>query len=103
MGASNADAAARRATRRRRLRETAAVIALLLAGLVVLAAAGDAELAIGIGVGLCGLAGVGAMSFVFYEVGLSEDRARARGWRGPYDRAEPPTAPPRRVWWSRRR
>jgi hypothetical protein len=66
------------------------VAVLLLVGAVIVAAARDSVLASAIGWGVCGLAGVAAISLVFYEVGLGEDRDRARGWRGPYERSEPP-------------
>jgi hypothetical protein len=33
-----------------------------------------------------GVAVVLAVSLVFLEIGLGEDRDRARGWKGPYDR-----------------
>jgi hypothetical protein len=75
-----------RATRRRRRLECAAVAALLVAGAIVLALAGDSDAANTVGYVVFGLAGVVAISLVFYEIGLGEDRDRARGWRGPYDR-----------------
>jgi hypothetical protein len=80
----------RRAERRRRRRETSVVAVLLLVGAVIVAAARDSVLASAIGWGVCGLAGVAAISLVFYEIGLGEDRDRARGWRGPYEQSEPP-------------
>jgi hypothetical protein len=52
-------------------------------------------------VALIGVGLVGLVSLVFMEIGLSEDRARERGWRGPYDdlgepgeAAEEPAEPP---------
>ena len=75
-----------RATRRRRRLECAAVVALLVAGAIVLALAGDSTVADAVGYVVFGIAGVVAMALVFYEIGLGEDRDRARGWRGPYDR-----------------
>jgi hypothetical protein len=78
-----------RAERRRRRREAGVVAALLLVGVVIVATAGDSILAGAIGWGVCGLAGVAAISLVFYEIGLGEERDRARGGRGPYDRGEP--------------
>ena len=63
------------------------LLGLLVAGVVVLAVAGDAKLALAIGFAGVGVAVVLLVSLVFYEVGRSEDRARAaergRGRRPP--------------------
>jgi uncharacterized membrane protein YuzA (DUF378 family) len=80
------DQAEARATRRRRWLECAAVVALLVAGAIVLALAGDSTAADAVGYVVFGIAGVVAVALVFYEIGLGEERDRARGWRGPYDR-----------------
>ena len=53
-----------------------ALVALAVVGLVVVLAADDTALD-AIGVGLTGVAVVGAVSLAFYAVGRSEDRARA--------------------------
>ena len=75
-----------RATRRRRRVECASVAVLLVVGAVVLALAGDSTAANTAAYVVFGIAGVVAMALVFYEIGLGEERDRARGWRGPYDR-----------------
>jgi ABC-type transport system involved in cytochrome bd biosynthesis fused ATPase/permease subunit len=53
------------------------VIALLLAGVVALLVGGDSTLVLAIGVAAIGVALVLLVSLLFYEVGRSEDRARA--------------------------
>jgi hypothetical protein len=44
----------------------------------------------------------GALLLVFYEVGLSEDQARARAERGSRGRRRPPPPPHARSNWRRR-
>jgi hypothetical protein len=53
------------------------MFALLAAGAVVLLVAGDATLALAIGLAAIGVALVLLVSLFFYEIGRSEDRARA--------------------------
>ncbi|MDQ3849477.1 MAG: hypothetical protein M3296_02520 [Actinomycetota bacterium] len=53
------------------------VLAPLVAGLVVLVLAGGSAVGTAVGAGSIGIAAVLAISLVFYEVGRSEDRARA--------------------------
>jgi ABC-type transport system involved in cytochrome bd biosynthesis fused ATPase/permease subunit len=53
------------------------LLALLVAGVVALVAGGDATLVLALGVGAIGVALVLLVSLFFYEVGRSEDRARA--------------------------
>jgi ABC-type transport system involved in cytochrome bd biosynthesis fused ATPase/permease subunit len=53
------------------------VLALLLAGVVALLLGGDSTLVLALGVGAIGVALVLLVSLLFYEVGRSEDRARA--------------------------
>lgn len=55
------------------------VLAVVAAGAAVLAVAGDSAVGIAVGLFLLGAAGVLAISFVFLEIGLSEDRERAAG------------------------
>ncbi|TMK41449.1 MAG: hypothetical protein E6G56_04340 [Actinobacteria bacterium] len=72
-------------------------LVLLVAGLLVLARAGGEAVGTAVGLGLVGLAGVWLVSAVFYEVGRSEDRARAA--------ERPPTRTAgdrRRSRWTRR-
>ena len=59
-----------------------ALAALAVAGIVLVLATGDTALD-AIGVGLTGVAVVGAISLGFYAVGRSEDRAREAEARGP--------------------
>jgi hypothetical protein len=66
---------------RRRLGEAALVLALLAAGALVYGLAGDGELALAVGSALMGIAGVVAVSAVFYEVGRGEDQERAAAER----------------------
>ncbi len=47
--------------------------------------AGDATVRMVVGMVLFGLGAIGGVLLAFYAVGLSEDRDRARGGRGPYD------------------
>jgi len=75
-----------RALRRARLRRAAPVVALAIAGFAVLAVAGDSVTLNAIALFVLGVAVVLAVSLVFLEIGLGEDRDRARGWKGPYDR-----------------
>lgn len=85
------------------LRRAVPVLALALAGGLVLGLAGAGTLATAAGLFLLGAAGVLAISFVFLEIGLAEDRERAGegerserdGSHGPRHR-EPPGRPPRR-------
>jgi hypothetical protein len=87
--------------RRRRILEGAAVVAVAVVGLVIrLLASGSAALD-AIGVGIVGVAGVIAVSAVFYEIGAGEDEERARetgaprARRGqPLEAAEDPHAEP---------
>jgi hypothetical protein len=62
-----------------------AVLVPLLAGAVVAVVAGDTTAGLAAGMALIGLSGVLLVSWVFYEVGLSEDRERARERRRPED------------------
>jgi hypothetical protein len=69
------------------------LIALAVAGLVLVLVAGDTAVD-AIGVGMTGVAVVGAVSLGFYAVGRSEDRAReaevaARGSQPPPDAERP--------------
>jgi hypothetical protein len=75
--------------RRRRFRSRSgvrpwviAVLVPLLAGAVVAVVAGDTTAGLAAGMALIGLSSVLLVSWVFYEVGLSEDRERARDQRG---------------------
>ncbi len=73
------------AARTRSMRVAAAVIAILVAGSVLIAVS-DATAVDIAGIVLVGVALVGAVAAVFYEVGASEDRERAeaeRNRRGP--------------------
>jgi hypothetical protein len=65
------------AFRRSRLILIAVVAVLVVAGIVVAATGGDTAKTIG-GF-LLGLAGILAIARVFYEIGIGEDRERARG------------------------
>lgn len=76
----------RAALRRARLRRAAPVLALAVAGGIVLAVAGNSTTLNAIALFVLGVAVVLAVSLVFLEIGLGEDRDRARGWKGPYDR-----------------
>jgi hypothetical protein len=58
-----------------------AIIVPLLAGAVVAVVAGNTTAGLAAGMALIGLASVLLVSWVFYEVGLSEDRARDREHR----------------------
>jgi hypothetical protein len=58
------------------LRRFAATAALALVGLVLILAGDDGNFVFVTGSVLLGLAGIGAVALVFYEVGLSEDRDR---------------------------
>lgn len=86
------------------LRRAVPVLALALAGGLVLGLAGAGTFATAAGLFLLGAAGVLAISFVFLEIGLAEDRERAgaEGERGERDGShgprhrEPPGRPPRR-------
>ena len=80
------DADEPRKLRRARLRRAAPVAALAVVGFVVLAVAGDSTVLNAIALFVLGVAVVLAVSLVFLEIGLGEDRDRARGWKGPYDR-----------------
>jgi ABC-type transport system involved in cytochrome bd biosynthesis fused ATPase/permease subunit len=63
------------------------LVAVLFAGVVVLLVGGDAKLALAIGLAAIGVALVLMVSLFFYEIGRSEDRARAREQRRrPEDR-----------------
>jgi ABC-type transport system involved in cytochrome bd biosynthesis fused ATPase/permease subunit len=55
-----------------------AVLVPLVAGAVVAVVAGNITAGLAAGMALIGLSGVLLVSWVFYEVGLSEDRQRAR-------------------------
>jgi hypothetical protein len=76
------------AVRRRALRVAAAVVFAGAAGLILIAVSDATAIDIA-GIVLVGIALVGAVAAVFYEVGASEDRERAaaererRGERGP--------------------
>jgi hypothetical protein len=59
-----------------------AVLVPLLAGAVVAVVAGNTTAGLAAGMALIGLSSVLLVSWVFYEVGLSEDRERARERRG---------------------
>lgn len=56
-------------------------IALAAAGVAVLVAAGDGTFGTAAGLFLLGAAGVLAVSFLFLEIGLAEDREREAGAR----------------------
>jgi hypothetical protein len=78
--------------------EGAIVLALAVVGIVLASATSGYDALELVGVGFLSIAGVAGVSFVFYEVGRSEDRDRARGGVGPYDRprereASPPGVP----------
>jgi hypothetical protein len=75
-------------SRRSRVRRIALMLAVLAAG-VLLALLADGVMAI-VGAGLIGVAVVLAMANVFYEIGRSEDRERAR----PSARRERPEPSP---------
>lgn len=94
------------------LRRAVPVLALALAGGLVLGLAGAGTLATAAGLFLLGAAGVLAISFVFLEIGLAEDRERASGaGRPPGQDAAAPHGPerpggshgPRRRFQRRRR
>jgi hypothetical protein len=77
---------------------------LALAGVLVLALISGIG-AEATGAGLIGVAGVLAVGLVFYEVGLSEDRERAREEEARLRRERPQRASaprPRRPRWPRR-
>jgi hypothetical protein len=59
-----------------------AVLVPLLAGAAVAVVAGNTTAGLTAGMALIGLSSVLLVSWVFYEVGLSEDRERAREQRG---------------------
>lgn len=75
-------------TKRRRLLELAGALALAVAGFALRALAGDSVALQAVGYGLVGVAGVAAVSALFYEIGLSEDDERRSA-------STPPTAPDR--------
>jgi ABC-type transport system involved in cytochrome bd biosynthesis fused ATPase/permease subunit len=62
-----------------------AVLVPLLAGAVVAVVAGNTTAGLAAGMALIGLSSVLLVSWVFYEVGLSEDRERARERRRHQD------------------
>lgn len=64
------------------LRRVLPVLGVAAAGAVVLVLAGTSTGGIAAGLFLLGAAGVLAVSFVFLEVGLTEDRERAAGASG---------------------
>ena len=74
------------AIHRRWRREGAIVLALAVVGIVLATVSSGYDTVELVGVGFLSIAGVAGVSFVFYEVGRSEDRDRARGGIGPYDR-----------------
>lgn len=74
-------------TKRRRLLELAATLALAVVGFALRGLAGDSVTLQAIGFGVVGVAGVVAVSALFYEIGRSEDDER----RGPDP--PPPTKP----------
>jgi hypothetical protein len=80
--------------RRSRIIGYGASLVLVLAGVLVAVLRSD-TLAEASAVGLVSFGLIGAMSLVFYEIGLSEDRARARESAARRRRAEPvdPPAP----------
>jgi len=63
------------------LRRVLPVLGVVAAGAAVLALAGGDAVGIAAGLFLLGAAGVLAISFVFLEIGLAEDRERASGER----------------------
>jgi len=65
-----------------------AIVASVAAGAIVLAVWGDGTAGITVGWTLIGAAGVLAVSFVFYAIGVGEDRDRAAG--GDLTRRRPP-------------
>ena len=83
------------AIRRRWWREGAIVLVLAVIGIVLATVTSGYDALDLVGVGFLSIAGVAGVSFVFYEVGRSEDRDRARGGVGPYDRPREgePSAP----------
>jgi drug/metabolite transporter (DMT)-like permease len=73
--------------RRARVRRAIPAVVLAVAGAVVAIAAGGSTAANAVAIMLLGIACVWAVSLVFYEIGLGEDRDRAAGKPGgPYDR-----------------
>jgi hypothetical protein len=75
------------ALRRARVRRALPIVVLTIAGAILLGVAGGSTALKAVGLFTLGVAGVLAVSLVFYEIGLGEDRDRAGGWRGPYDRS----------------
>lgn len=94
-------------TRQRRILVGAAVLALAVIGFAVRALAGDSVGLEAVGYGLVGVAGVAAVSAVFYEIGSGEDdeRREAESRLTPEDQLGDPSPPPRlhRAPPSRRR
>ena len=86
------------------LRRVLPALALALAGIAVLLAGGGSTLATAVGLFLLGAAGVLAVSFVFLEIGLAEDRERAEAARGRGGEGHPgpPSGRPRRPRRPRR-
>jgi hypothetical protein len=77
-----------RVSRRTRIQRYGACIAVVLAGVacgvLVNGTAGGTAATVLVGIGF-----VGIISLIFYEVGLTEDRAMERGIRSPYLPDEP--------------
>jgi hypothetical protein len=86
-------------TGRRRSLQAAAVLALAVVGFAFRALAGDSVVLQAVGFGIVGVAGVAAVSALFYEIGRSEDDERRQA--GPTATAaetepsEDPSPPPR--------
>jgi hypothetical protein len=75
---------------------------LVVAGIVVIAASGSV-LAEAVSISLVSLGLIVLISLMFFEVGLSEDRDRARETEGRRREEEDTPAAPRRLTPSRRR
>jgi peptidoglycan/LPS O-acetylase OafA/YrhL len=71
--------------RRARVRRAIPIAVLAAAGIVVLLVAGDSTALNAVALFVLGVAAVLVVALFFYEIGLGEDRDRAKGWQGPYD------------------
>jgi hypothetical protein len=67
------------------LRGLAAALVLIAIGIALAAAAGGRIALQAAGVAIAGCGTVVGVSAAFWAIGRSEDRARERGERGPYD------------------
>jgi hypothetical protein len=68
------------------MRRATPIGALAVVGVIALLVAGDSTALNAIALFVFGVVAVAVVALLFYEVGLGEDRDRAEGWRGPYDR-----------------